>query len=109
MSLWTERKRQLIQRLRAERIAKHGSEIVRNPRLTEDQYEAIIAKVDREFPVRVKLAKLLGVPKLIGSPLGGESIGSLYLHIVLWAPDKAPQALELVRSVWSFSQELDRI
>lgn len=100
MSTWMERKRKLIRNAAAKRKAQH-------PRMTDDQYRALVAKIAREFPVRVKLAKLLGTTKLIGSPLGGESLGDLYLHIVLWNPDKASEALRLIAPVWSFSQEPD--
>lgn len=72
--------------------------------MTDAEWEALKKKIDREFPVRLKLAELAGRPKI--NPKNykaceefGDSIPELFLEISLNKPENVPAALELIKTV----------
>lgn len=87
-------------------------------RLTEQQFQSILEKVEREWPIRLKLAELAGFesihpktgkpqkinPKngsvLQGSPFDDLSIRELYLEVLFRKPENAEQALKLIQEFY---------
>lgn len=64
-------------------------------RLTEEQLQALLKKVEREFPVRMRLAKLAGVPT---KPLIDftHTLLELFLLVQIHAPDKVEEARQAI-------------
>jgi len=72
--------------------------------MTDQEWETIKNKIEKEFPVRLKLAELAGRPKI--NPKNykaceefGDSIPELFLEISLNKPGNVPAALELIKTV----------
>lgn len=72
--------------------------------MTDAEWEALKKKIDREFPVRLKLAELAGRPKI--NPKNykaceefSDSIPELFLEISLNKSENVPAALELIKTV----------
>lgn len=75
-------------------------------RLTEVQYQFLLKKIEKEWPVRCKLAELAGhkvSPKNPRALMESEfdlSIRELYLEVLFRKPENAEAALELIRSFY---------
>lgn len=72
--------------------------------MTDQEWEALRDKINKEFPVRVKLAELAGLPKInIKNYKACEefnvTIAELFLEIALNKPENVPAALELIKTV----------
>lgn len=72
--------------------------------MTDEEWNALKNKIEREFPVRVKLAELAGRPKInIKNYKACEefdnTIAELFLEIALNKPENTQAALELVKQV----------
>lgn len=77
-----------------------------NEKLTETQYQLLIKKIDREWPVRCKLAELAGHkanPKNVRALMDTEfdlSIRELYLEVMFRKPENAEKALQLIQEYY---------
>lgn len=56
----------------------------------EKNYQALKTKIEKEFPIRQKLAKLLG------RKLNDESIHSLFVDILIYKPELADDARKVI-------------
>lgn len=54
--------------------------------MTEKEYQDLKDKIDREYPVRQKLAKILG------RKLGDETIRELFVDILMYEPARLEDA-----------------
>lgn len=78
-----------------------------NERLTETQYQLLLKKIDREWPVRCKLAELAGHkanPKNVRALMDTEfdlSIRELYLEVLFRNPLNAAEALKLIQDFYT--------
>jgi len=76
-------------------------------RLTEEEYQQIKARVEKEWPIRCQLATLAGFkanaknPRCLFETEFDLSIGDLYLKILFKKPDNADAALQLIRGFYS--------
>lgn len=61
--------------------------------MSEAAFRALVAKIEREYPVRLALAKELGIK------LRDETLAELYLAISLTLPERAADALAKIRTV----------
>ena len=74
--------------------------------LTEPQYQALLKKINKEWPIRCKLAELAGFkanPKNVRALMDTEfdlNIRDLYLEIMFRKPENAETALELIRDYY---------
>lgn len=87
-------------------------------KLTEEQLQSLFKKIEREWPIRLKLAELAGFesihpktgkpqkinPKngavLQESPFDGLSIRELYLEVLFRKPENAEAALKLIQEFY---------
>lgn len=75
-------------------------------RITEAELQALFAKIDREWPIRIELANLAGFKANVKNPRAlyetefDLGIRDLYLEVVLRKPDNADLALQLVRNFY---------
>jgi hypothetical protein len=74
--------------------------------MSEEEYQAIKQKVEREFPIRLKLAELAGRPKINVKNYKAletfdDTIADLFLEIHLKRPWNWLDAMTLVESVRS--------
>ncbi len=75
-------------------------------RITEAELQALCAKIDREWPIRIELANLAGFKANVKNPRAlyetefDLGIRDLYLEVVLRKPDNADLALQLVRNFY---------
>ena len=72
--------------------------------MTDAEWGALKKKIDREFPVRLKLAELAGRPKINPKNYKAceefdETIPELFLEITLNKPENVPAALVLIKTV----------
>lgn len=72
--------------------------------MSDAEWETLKNKIDREFPVRLKLAELAGRPKINSKNYKaceefGDSIPELFLEISFNKPENVPAALELIKTV----------
>lgn len=74
-------------------------------RIDEDELNYLLEKIDREWPVRCKLAELAGFPAnpknpraLIDTPFD-LGIHELYLEVLFRQPQNTDEALKTIRSV----------
>lgn len=72
--------------------------------MTDAEWTALKNKIEREFPVRVKLAELAGRPKInIKNYKACEefdsTVAELFLEIALNKPENASEALQLIRGL----------
>lgn len=70
--------------------------------MTDEEFKAIKLKIDREFPIRVKLAELAGRPKLnvknYNALMGFDAtIAELFLEVSLNKPENILTALSIIR------------
>lgn len=72
--------------------------------MTDTEWMALKNKIDKEFPVRLKLAELAGRPKInIKNYKALEQFDSttaeLFLEVAINKPDNIPAALQLVKEL----------
>ncbi len=70
--------------------------------MTDAEWDALKKKIDREFPVRLKLAELAGRPKINPKNYKAceefdDTIPELFLEISLNKPENTLVALALIR------------
>ena len=70
--------------------------------MTDEEWVTLKNKIEKEFPVRLRLAELAGRPKI--NPKNykaceefGESIPELFLEIALNKPENIEAALQLIK------------
>lgn len=57
----------------------------------EKAYKAIVAKIEKEYPIRQKLAKLLG------RKLADETIRELFVDILIFKPEHDNHARQIIQ------------
>lgn len=72
--------------------------------MTDQEWEALKNKIDKEFPVRLKLAELAGRPKMNIKSYKAledfdETISDLFLEIGINKPENLIEALNLIKTV----------
>jgi hypothetical protein len=72
--------------------------------MTDAEWKLLKDKIEKEFPVRLKLAELAGRPKINPKNYKAceefdDSIAELYLEIALNKPENADAALQLIKSI----------
>ncbi len=72
--------------------------------MTDAEWNALKTKIEKEFPVRVKLAELAGRPKFnIKNYKACEefdaTIAELFLEIAMNKPENASEALQLIKGI----------
>jgi hypothetical protein len=72
--------------------------------MTDAEWNALKNKIEKEFPVRVKLAELAGRPKFNVKNYKAceefdNTIADLFLEIALNKPENTQAALELIKQV----------
>lgn len=72
--------------------------------MTDAEWLALKSKIEKEFPVRIKLAELAGRPKINiknykALEAFDSTISELFLEIAMNKPDNVPAALELIKTV----------
>jgi hypothetical protein len=72
--------------------------------MTDAEWKLLKDKIEKEFPVRVKLAELAGRPKINIKNYKAceefdDTIAELYLEIALNKPENAAEALQLIKSI----------
>lgn len=72
--------------------------------MTDAEWKALKDKIEKEFPVRLKLAELAGRPKINPKNYKAceefdDSIAELFLEIALNQPGNLDQALQLIKTV----------
>ncbi len=70
--------------------------------MTDEEFKAIKSKIDREFPVRLKLAELAGRSKFNAKNYNAlmefdSTIAELFLEIALNKPENILTALSVIR------------
>lgn len=74
--------------------------------MTDDELKTLYEKINKEWPIRCKLAELAGHkanPKNIRALMDTEldlNIRELYLEVLFRKPENADQALELIRNFY---------
>jgi hypothetical protein len=73
--------------------------------LTDEEYQKMKAKIDREFPIRLKLAELAGMGKINPKNYKAcealdQTIHELYLEVVFRKPENVEAALEVIRTLY---------
>lgn len=73
-------------------------------RMTEAEYQALKAKIEREFPIRLRLAVLAGRPPINPKNVKAleafdETIAELFLEVSMNKPENVAEATALVRSL----------
>jgi len=70
--------------------------------MTDEEWATLKNKIEKEFPIRLRLAELAGRPKI--NPKNykaceefGDSIPELFLEIALNKPENIEAALQLIR------------
>lgn len=72
-------------------------------RLTEEEYQVLIKKINKDWPLRCKLAELAGHkanPKNVRALMDTEfdlPISGLYLEVLFRKPENAERALKLIQ------------
>jgi hypothetical protein len=75
-------------------------------RLTEEQYQAILKKIEKEWPVRCKLAELAGHkcnpknPRALMDTEFDLNIRELYLEVIFRKPENAEKALKFIQDYY---------
>ena len=72
--------------------------------MPDAEWEALKQKIEREFPVRLKLAELAGRPKINPKNYKAceefdDTIADLFLEVSINKPENVPAALELIKTV----------
>ncbi len=70
--------------------------------MTEQEWAALKNKIDKEFPIRLKLAELAGRPKINIKNYKAceefdDTIPELFLEIALNKPENVEAALQLIK------------
>lgn len=70
--------------------------------MTEQEWVALKNKIDKEFPIRLKLAELAGRPKINPKNYKAceefdDTISELFLEIALNKPENVEAALQLIK------------
>ncbi len=70
--------------------------------MTDAEFKALKDKIEKEFPVRIKLAELAGRPKINVKNYKAleefdDTIAELYLEIALNKPENTQAALDLIK------------
>ncbi len=66
--------------------------------MTEQQYQRLKAKIEREYPARRRLAGIAGLKRL-----DDETIGDLVLRIQVLHPERIGEAHAVIAEVWSLA------
>lgn len=73
--------------------------------MTDEEFKKLSDKIDREFPVRLKLAELAGFPKI--NPKNYKqceemdlTIKELYLEVIFRKPENEDAALAVIRELY---------
>lgn len=73
--------------------------------MTDEEFKALKEKIDKEFPVRLKLAELAGYGKI--NPKNYKAceqmdltIKELYLEVIFKRPENVDQALQIIREFY---------
>ena len=75
-------------------------------RLTEEQYQTILKKIEKEWPVRCKLAELAGHkcnsknPRALMDTEFDLNIRELYLEVIFRKPENAEKALKFIQEYY---------
>jgi hypothetical protein len=75
-------------------------------RMSEAEYQSIIKKIDKEWPIRCKLAELAGHkanpknPRALMDTEFDLSIRELYLEVLFRKPENVDAALEVIRGYY---------
>ena len=72
--------------------------------MTDAEWKELKDKIEKEFPVRVKLAELAGRPKINVKNYKAceefdDTIAELFLEIYLNKPENVEEALKLIRGL----------
>lgn len=72
--------------------------------MTDEEWNTLKNKIEKEFPIRVKLAELAGRPKFNiknykSLEAFDSTISELFLEVALNKPENVPAALELIKTV----------
>lgn len=79
---------------------------MKQERLTEAEYQLLINKIDKEWPIRCKLAELAGHkanPKNVRALMDTDfdlGIRELYLEVTFRKPENAEQALHIIQEFY---------
>lgn len=70
--------------------------------MTDEEWKTLKNKIDKEFPIRLRLAELAGRPKINPKNYKAceefdDSIPELFLEIALNKPENVEVALQLIR------------
>lgn len=72
--------------------------------MTDEEWNALKSKIDKEFPIRLKLSELAGREKINIKNYKvlekfDDTIPELFLEIALNKPENIPAALELIKGM----------
>lgn len=72
--------------------------------MTDEEWATLKNKIDKEFPIRLRLAELAGRPKI--NPKNykaceefNDTISELFLEIALNKPENVEAALQLIKGI----------
>lgn len=75
-------------------------------RMTEAEFQTLLAKIDKEWPIRVQLANLAGFKASVKNPRAlyetefDLSIRDLFLEVTFRKPENTAVAMELIRGLY---------
>jgi hypothetical protein len=78
----------------------------KNERMTEAEFQAIVAKIEKEWPVRVALANLAGFKANVKNERAlfetefDLNIRELFLEVTFRKPENTVAALEIIRKLY---------
>ncbi len=72
--------------------------------MTDTEFKTLKDKIEKEFPVRIKLAELAGRPKINVKNYKAleefdDTIAELFLEIALNKPENVEAALQLIKGI----------
>jgi hypothetical protein len=72
--------------------------------IPDNEWKALVSKIEKEFPVRIKLAALAGrnpinVKNYKACEAFDDTIAELFLEVALNKPENTETALELIRNL----------
>lgn len=70
--------------------------------MTDKEYKDLVAKIEREFPIRMKLRELAGMPKINPKNYNAlmdfdETIAELFLKVAMEKPENLLAAMSLIK------------
>lgn len=73
--------------------------------MTDEEFNTLKDRIDREFPIRLKLAELAGMGKINPKNYKAcealdQTIKELYLEVVFRKPENTEAALEVIRTLY---------